>query len=86
MDGRLEYEQTVSCSRCLEPLVVRGYAEGGADEVRVAEHHLLEHFTIDAYSQVVNQALLEGTPSIFLLGATPNGRDQIGRASCRERV
>ena len=58
----------------------------GADQVRLAEHPLLEHFTIDAYAQVVNQVLLEGTPSVFLLGATPNGRDLAGRLAVRQRT
>jgi electron transfer flavoprotein alpha subunit len=58
----------------------------GADVVRLAEHPLLDHFTIDAYAQVVFQALLEGRPSVFLLGATPNGRDLAGRLAVRLRT
>jgi electron transfer flavoprotein alpha subunit len=55
----------------------------GADETWLAEHPLLEHFTIDAYAQVVFQALMDGKPSVFLLGATPNGRDLAGRLAVR---
>ena len=58
----------------------------GADEVWLAEHPLLERFTIDAYARVAFQALMEGKPSVFLLGATPNGRDLAGRLAVRLRT
>lgn len=58
----------------------------GADEVWIAEHPLLEHFTVDAYSQVVEKALMNGHPSVFLCGATPNGRDLAGRLAVRLRT
>lgn len=58
----------------------------GADEVRIADHPLLEYFTIDAYARVVGKALLEAKPSVFLLGATPNGRDLAGRLAVRLRT
>lgn len=55
----------------------------GADEVRVADHPLLELFTIEAYARVVFQAVVDAKPSIFLLGATPDGRDLAGRLAVR---
>ncbi len=58
----------------------------GADAVYLAENPLLEVFTIEAYARVVCQALLEGKPSIFLSGATPNGRDLAGRLAVRLRT
>jgi electron transfer flavoprotein alpha subunit len=58
----------------------------GADQVWLAEHPLLEHFTIDAYARVAFQAMLEGKPSVFLLGATPNGRDLAARLAVRLRT
>lgn len=58
----------------------------GADEVYIADQPLLDHFTIDAYAQVVEQALLKWMPSVFLLGATPNGRDLAGRLAVRLRT
>ena len=66
----------------IDDLVSRSFA-CGADQVWLAEHPLLEHFTIDAYSQVAFQALMDGKPSVFLLGATPNGRDLAGRLAVR---
>ena len=58
----------------------------GADEVILADHPLLELFTIDAYGAVAFQALMEHMPSVFLLGATPNGRDLAGRLAVRLRT
>lgn len=58
----------------------------GADEIRVADHPLLASFTVDAYTHVVNQAVIEGKPSILLFGATPDGRDLAGRLAVRLRA
>lgn len=58
----------------------------GADQVLVADHPLLEHFTIEAYTHIAFQALLEAKPGVFLLGATPNGRDLAGRLAVRLRT
>jgi len=58
----------------------------GADEIRIADHPLLAQFTIDAYGRVVFQAVMDGKPSVFLIGATPNGRDLAGRLAVRFRT
>jgi electron transfer flavoprotein alpha subunit len=58
----------------------------GADEIILIEHPLLELFTVDAYSHVVFEALMTHKPSVFLLGATPNGRDLAGRLAVRLRA
>jgi electron transfer flavoprotein alpha subunit len=58
----------------------------GADQVIMANHSLLDSFTIDAYAAVTFQALLDHKPSVFLLGATPNGRDLAGRLAVRLRT
>jgi electron transfer flavoprotein alpha subunit len=58
----------------------------GADRVWLADHPLLENFTIEAYAHVAAQALEQGRPSVFLLGATPNGRDLAGRLAVRLRT
>jgi electron transfer flavoprotein alpha subunit len=55
----------------------------GADEVWLSDHALLEHFTVEAYTHVAFHAIAEGKPSIFLCGATPNGRDLAGRLAVR---
>ena len=61
-------------------------AEGfshGLDEIWLGDDPLLENFTIEAYSGVAYEALMEAKPSVFLLGATPNGRDLAGRLAVR---
>ncbi|MFV1859249.1 MAG: electron transfer flavoprotein subunit alpha/FixB family protein [Anaerolineales bacterium] len=58
----------------------------GADEVWLADHPLLKEYTVDAYGRVVFSAIMEGKPSAFLAGATPNGRDLLGRLAVRLRA
>ena len=58
----------------------------GADEVWLGEHPLLEFFTIEAYAHTAFQTVSDGKPSVFLLGATPNGRDLAGRLAVRLRT
>ena len=58
----------------------------GADAVWLANHPLLDGFTIDAYAPVVFQAVMGGKPSVFLLPATPNSRDLAGRLAVRLRT
>lgn len=58
----------------------------GANEVWLADHPLLRDFTVDAYAHVACSALTQGKPSIFLAGATPNGRDLAGRLAVRLRT
>jgi electron transfer flavoprotein alpha subunit len=58
----------------------------GADAVVLAEHPLLSTFTVEAYSHVAFQALVRHKPSVFLLGATLNGRDLAGRLAVRLRT
>jgi len=58
----------------------------GADTVWLVRHPLLETFTVEAYTSAGFQAILEGKPSVFLCGATPNGRDLAGRLAVRLRT
>lgn len=58
----------------------------GAEQVLLAEHPLMKDFTIDAYAPVTFQALMNGKPSIFLLGATHSGRDLAARLAVRLRT
>jgi len=66
-------------------LVADGFAYG-LDEVWLGDDALLEYFTIEAYSRASFQALMAAKPSVFLLGATPNGRDLAGRLAVRLRT
>ena len=58
----------------------------GADQVWLAEHKLLENFTIEGYTSVIYQILLQSKPGIVFLGATPDGRDLAGRLAVRLRT
>jgi electron transfer flavoprotein alpha subunit len=58
----------------------------GADQVILVNDPLLKRFTIDAYAAVAFQALMKHMPGVFLLGATPNGRDLAGRLAVRLRT
>jgi electron transfer flavoprotein alpha subunit len=58
----------------------------GADEVWVIEHDLLERFTVDGYTEAAFEAIMQGKPSVFLSGATPDGRDLAGRLAVRLRT
>jgi electron transfer flavoprotein alpha subunit len=69
----------------VERLAATAFAQG-ADQVWLIEHSLLEHFTVEAYTQAAYQAILQGKPSILLYGATPNGRDLAGRLAVRLRT
>ena len=58
----------------------------GVDEIWIGDHALLETFTIEGYTKVLFEVLLEAKPSVLLLGATPNGRDLAGRLAVRLRT
>jgi len=58
----------------------------GADEVWLLDHPLLAQFDVCGYSHATMQAIKEGKPSVFLLGATVNGRDLAGRLAVRLRT
>ncbi|MGB2895171.1 MAG: electron transfer flavoprotein subunit alpha/FixB family protein [Anaerolineales bacterium] len=58
----------------------------GADEVWLLDHPLLGEFDVCGYSHATMQAIKVGKPSVFLLGATPNGRDLAGRLAVRLRT
>jgi electron transfer flavoprotein alpha subunit len=66
-------------------LVEDGFAHG-LDEIWMGDDPLLAHFTIEAYSQAAFQAIMTARPSVFWLGATPNGRDLAGRLAVRLRT
>jgi electron transfer flavoprotein alpha subunit len=69
----------------VDELVDQAYAYG-ADQVWLIDHPLLEFFTIEPYAKAAFEALMKGKPSVFLLGATPNGRDLAGRLAVRLRT
>ena len=66
----------------LETLAVEAIAYG-ADEVQLIEDPRLMSFNLEAYTEAAEQAIRAGRPSIFLLGATHDGRDLAGRLAVR---
>jgi electron transfer flavoprotein alpha subunit len=58
-------------------------AEHGADEVLVADHKNLEHYTTEAYTKVICDLANERKPGILFVGATFIGRDLGPRIAAR---
>src|SRR3990170_3268014 len=55
----------------------------GTDQVLLADSSSLEHYTTEAFSNVLGELVRDGRPEILLLGATHNGRDLAGRLAVR---
>jgi len=55
----------------------------GADRVLRCRHPLLDRYTIDGFANVICSAIAGEKPSVFLLGATPNGRELAPRIAAR---
>lgn len=55
----------------------------GADKVYVAEDRLLEKYSTELYTKVVEDIVNARKPSMLLIGATYNGRDLAGRLAVR---
>ena len=66
-------------------LAAQGFAHG-LDQVWMIDDPLLEYFTVAAYTQAAYQAVMGAKPSVFWLGATPDGRDLAGRLAVRLRT
>jgi electron transfer flavoprotein alpha subunit len=66
-------------------LAAKGFAHG-LDEIWLADDPFLEYFTIEAYSLAAHLAIMTAKPSVFWLGATPDGRDLAGRLAVRLRT
>ncbi|MEJ2165561.1 MAG: electron transfer flavoprotein subunit alpha [Desulfobacterales bacterium] len=55
----------------------------GADRVLCCRHELLGCYTSDGFTNVLSAIIAKEKPSIFLYGATPNGRDLAPRIAAR---
>jgi electron transfer flavoprotein alpha subunit len=58
----------------------------GADRVLCCRHNLLARYTSDGFTNVISAIIAKEKPSIFLYGATPNGRDLAPRVAARMRL
>ncbi|MBN1227580.1 MAG: electron transfer flavoprotein subunit alpha/FixB family protein, partial [Deltaproteobacteria bacterium] len=57
--------------------------EYGAQNVYLAQHELLSVYQTNPYTKVISEIILTNKPNIFLIGATPIGRDLAPRISMR---
>jgi electron transfer flavoprotein alpha subunit len=55
----------------------------GADRVLCCRHELLDRYSSDGFTNVLSAVIAKEKPSIFLYGATPNGRDLAPRVAAR---
>lgn len=55
----------------------------GADRVIRSKHKLLGHYTADSFTTVISALISKEKPSVFLFGATPNGRELAPRVAAR---
>ena len=58
----------------------------GADRVLCCRHELLGRYSSDGFTNVLSAVIAKEKPSIFLYGATPNGRDLAPRVAARMRL
>lgn len=61
-------------------------AHHGADRVLCCRHALLDHYATDSFTHVISAIIAKEKPSIFLFGATSNGRDLAPRIAARMRL
>jgi len=55
----------------------------GADRVIRSKHKLLGCYTADSFTTVISALISKEKPSVFLFGATPNGRELAPRVAAR---
>ncbi|MHA2289950.1 MAG: 4Fe-4S binding protein [Promethearchaeota archaeon] len=58
----------------------------GADIVYLCEHELLKDYSTDGFTTAITTLIINENPSIFLYGATVNGRDLAPRIAARIAV
>ena len=60
--------------------------EYGCNDVYLAEHPALAHYTTLAYAETISSIIREGAPDIVLFGATTTGRDLAPRVASELKV
>ena len=68
------------------PTELESLCHHGADRVLCCRHDLLGRYTSDGFTTVVAAVIAKEKPSIFLYGATANGRDLAPRVAARMRL
>jgi len=69
----------------VQPLAATLFAHG-CDEVHVAEHRALAHYTVLPYTDVLVRMMRANRPAIMLFGATTTGRDLAPRVASTLKV
>lgn len=57
--------------------------EYGAQQVYLAQHELLSRYQTNPFTKVISEIVQKNKPNIFIIGATPIGRDLAPRISMR---
>ena len=68
------------------PMELEGLFAHGADHVVRFRHRFLDRYATDSFATVVSAVIASKNPSVFLLGATANGRDLAPRVAARLRL
>ena len=68
------------------PLDIAPFFAHGADGVIRYRHKLLKAYATDSFTTVISAIVSKNKPSVFLLGATPDGRDLAPRIAARLRL
>lgn len=68
------------------PASLEQLAGHGADRIVYCRHALLESYATDSFTHVLAALISKEKPSIFLFGATPNGRELAPRVAARLRL
>ena len=68
------------------PIELEALFEHGADEIIRFQHKFLKEYTTDSFTTVLSAIISERKPSVFLLGATPDGRDLAPRVAARLKL
>ncbi|MDF1498879.1 MAG: electron transfer flavoprotein subunit alpha/FixB family protein [Anaerolineales bacterium] len=58
----------------------------GLGEVISIQHEIMTRFDVSAFTRACFEVILQEKPAVFILGATPDGRDLAGRLAVRLRT
>jgi electron transfer flavoprotein alpha subunit len=65
---------------------IESLCHNGADRVLCCRHDLLNRYSSDGFTNVIAAVIAKEKPSVFLYGATINGRDLAPRVAARMRL
>lgn len=80
---RLNEPLSVACLGDRRPDRLEDLIASGADRVVVCRHRLLDRYATDSFTSVLAAVIAGERPSVFLCGATANGRELAPRIAAR---